>query len=86
MPNGISFDKAFTDAMSDAILHGHGFLRITMNSKLEAYCIKPDEFDEIKELFDWIKKNSMELNNEAPQQKGRDEEQTASESQLDVML
>lgn len=80
MPSGISFDKAFTDAMSDAILYGHGFLRITNNGGLKAYRIKPSEFDEIAELFDWIKKNSVEIDNETPQQKGRDEEQTASES------
>jgi PHD/YefM family antitoxin component YafN of YafNO toxin-antitoxin module len=80
MPSGISFDKAFTDAMSDAILHGHGFLRITNNDGLKAYRIKPSEFDSIKELFDWIKNNRVEIDNETPQQKGGDEEQTASKS------
>ena len=60
MPSGISFDKAFTDAMKDAVVHGHGFLRITNNDGLKAYCIKQSEFDSIVELFDWIKKNNKE--------------------------
>ena len=60
MPSVISFDKTFTDAMSDAILHGHGFIRITNKDGLKAYRIKPSEFDEIIELFDWIKKNNKE--------------------------
>lgn len=66
MPSGISFDKAFTDAMSDAMLHGHGFLRITSNypNGLTAHCIKPNEFDSIAELFDWIKKNNVEVIND----------------------
>lgn len=55
------FDKAFTKAMSDAILHGHGFVRITNNNGLEAHHIKHSDFDSIAELFDWIKKNSVEI-------------------------
>jgi hypothetical protein len=75
-----NFDKAFTDAMHDAILYGHGFIRITNNDGLEAYHIKQSEFEAIAELFDWIKHNSVEIDDEAPQQKGRDEKQTASKS------
>ena len=55
------FDKAFTDAMHDAVLYGHGFIRITNNNGLEAHHIKQSEFDAIAELFDWIKKNSVEF-------------------------
>lgn len=51
------FDKAFTDAMHDAVLYGHGFIRITNNDGLEAHHIKLSEFDAIAELFDWIKNN-----------------------------
>lgn len=49
-------DKAFTDAMADALLFGHGFIRISNNNGLEAHHIKYTEFDAIAELFDWIKK------------------------------
>ncbi len=73
------FDKAFTNAMHDAVLYGHGFIRVTNNDGLEAHHIKQSEFDAIAELFDWIKKHNVEIDNEAPQQKGRDEKQTASE-------
>jgi hypothetical protein len=55
-------DKAFTDAMHDAVLYGHGFIRITnTNDGLEAHHIKLSDFDSIVELFDWIKKNSVEF-------------------------
>ena len=64
-------DKVFTDAMLDAVLHGHGFIRITNNNGLEAHHIKQSEFDAIIELFDWIKKCNVEIDNEAPQQKSR---------------
>jgi dissimilatory sulfite reductase (desulfoviridin) alpha/beta subunit len=53
------FDKVFTNAMSDAILHGHGFIRITNNNGLEVHHIKDSEFDSISELFEWIKKNKI---------------------------
>ena len=53
------FDKAFTDAMLDAVLYGHGFIRITNNNGLEAYHIKQSEFDDIVEVFNWIKKNKV---------------------------
>lgn len=59
-----AFDKAFTDAMHDAILYGHGFVRITNNNGLQAHHIKQSEFDSIAELFNFIKKNSVEIKNE----------------------
>jgi dissimilatory sulfite reductase (desulfoviridin) alpha/beta subunit len=57
--NMTEFDKAFTDAMHDAVLYGHGFIRITNNNGLEAHHIKLSEFDDIAELFNWIKKNKV---------------------------
>jgi len=57
------FDKAFTNAMHDAILYGHGFIRITNNDGLEAHHIKQSEFEAIAELFDWIKKNQVDVTN-----------------------
>jgi dissimilatory sulfite reductase (desulfoviridin) alpha/beta subunit len=58
----IEFNNAFTKAINDAVLHGHGFVRITNNNELEAHHIKHSDFDDIKELFDWIKKNRVEIN------------------------
>lgn len=54
------FDKAFTDAAADAILYGHGFVRVSNNNGLEVHHIKHSEFDAIAELFDWIKKHKVE--------------------------
>jgi dissimilatory sulfite reductase (desulfoviridin) alpha/beta subunit len=61
-----NFDKAFTDAMHDAVLYGHGFIRITNNNGLEAHHIKQTEFDAIAELFDWIKKNRVTVKQNEP--------------------
>ena len=58
-------DNAFTKAINDAVLYGHGFIRITNNDGLEAHHIKQSDFDAIAELFDWIKKNSVEIDNGA---------------------
>ena len=60
-----NIDKVFTDAMTDAVLYGHGFIRITNDqlNGLEAHCIKHSEFDAIAELFDWIKKHQKEVVN-----------------------
>lgn len=54
-------DNAFTKAINDAVLYGHGFIRITNNNGLEAHHIKQSEFDAIAELFDWIKKNQVDV-------------------------
>ena len=61
-----NFDKAFTDAMHDAVLYGHGFIRITNNNGLEAHHIKQTEFDAIAELFDWIKKHKVTVKQNEP--------------------
>lgn len=50
-------DNAFTKAINDAVLYGHGFIRITNNNGLEAHHIKHSDFDAITNLFDWIKNN-----------------------------
>jgi hypothetical protein len=60
----LDFDKPFTDAICDAVLHGHGFIRITNNNGLEVHHIKHTEFEAISELFDWIKKNRAEVYND----------------------
>jgi len=57
-------NTAISDALIDTLLHGHGFIRISNNNGIEAHRIKYTEFDEIKELFDWIKKHSVEAHNE----------------------
>jgi dissimilatory sulfite reductase (desulfoviridin) alpha/beta subunit len=60
----LDFDKTLTNAIWDAILHGHGFIRITNNNGLEVHHIKHTEFEAISDLFDWIKKNRAEVDNE----------------------
>jgi hypothetical protein len=56
-----NYDKAFDDATADAVLYGHGFIRLSYNDGFEAHHIKHSEFDSIKELFDWIKNNRVEI-------------------------
>ena len=54
-------NTAISDALTDSLLYGHGFIRITNNNGIEAHHIKQSEFDAIAELFDWIKKNQVDV-------------------------
>lgn len=55
------FDNAYTKAINDAVLYGHGFIRITNDNGLEAHHISHSEFDSTVELFQFIKNNSVEV-------------------------
>jgi len=53
--------KAWTDATMEAMLYGHGFIRISYTgNQLEVASVKPEEYEDITELMKFIKENKIE--------------------------
>jgi len=60
-------EEVYMHAIVDALVFGHGFIRISKtNTEVEVHLIQHSEFDDVMELFNWIKKEKEKINEPKP--------------------
>lgn len=48
---------SYWQAVSEALLYGYGFIKVSKENGMKATCIKPEEYDEIIQILKFIKEN-----------------------------